>query len=395
MKARSSVISIWMTCSTRIRILPAVMLTSRHCCRAADRDLDAYLLWRRIEDGLSPDEQVPIHRDEVCAVPFYEAQKSFADSDVWILTLATGRKGRAAWRPARGADIRAGDTVMFDVATGCYSEQEGWLPDAKRTHPTVIVDRWDAGAMQVRAWVKLEQNDNRTKIEDIDAHVVGVRTRDGDPRSFAKTWIELEPHLLAAEGAASTLVTALDLPNTLQKSVTLAARWHDVGKALERDVHGETRRPFQHMLLTAGVPQNGHPQTGVLYAKSNRRGGTPAGFRHELASLLAFLVANDGANDLAAYLILSHHGKVRLLPSASDDNDPTDLCGVRDGDRIPDLALPDKAGHPIVLDTKHLLPSRERRGWQGRVRRLLADHGPFVLAYLEALARVADWRAGE
>lgn len=363
--------------------------------RAADRDLDAYLLWRRIEDGLAPADQVPIHRDELCAVPFYEAQDAFADRDVWILTLATSRRSRAAWRLARGGDIRPGDTAMVDISAGRYSEREGWLPNAKSSQPAVIVDRWDTGALQLRAWVKIEGEDNRAKIDDIDAHVVGVRARDHDPRSFGKIWMELEPHLLAAAEAASKLVTSLALPDSTQTSVRLAARWHDVGKALERDIDSEMRRPFQHMLITAGVPENGHPRPGVLYAKSNRLGGTPAGFRHELASLLAFLAASDGTDDLAAFLILSHHGKVRLLPSAWNDDDPADLCGVRDGDRIPGIALPDRAAHAIVLDTKRLLPSRDRRSWQGRVRRLLADHGPFVLAYLEGLVRVADWRAGE
>src|SRR5690606_28064294 len=61
--------------------------------RAADRDVDAYVLWRRIEGGLDADEQVPLHRDELCPVPFYEAQKVFAEREVWLLTLATGRKG--------------------------------------------------------------------------------------------------------------------------------------------------------------------------------------------------------------------------------------------------------------------------------------------------------------
>jgi CRISPR-associated endonuclease/helicase Cas3 len=228
---------------------------------------------------------------------------------------------------------------------------------------------------------------------EIDGHVIGARARDDDWRCFGKSWMELEPHLLAAEKAASELVEAVVLPDALKGSITRAARWHDVGKALERDVNGETRRPFQNMLLKAGVAEEGEPRSGALYAKSNRSGGPLSGFRHELASALAFLQAGDAHDDLAAFLILAHHGKVRLLPSAMDDDDPTDLCGVHDGDRIPVTAMPNKLGQVIVLDTKTLLPSRERRSWQGRVGRLLADHGPFVLAYLEGLVRVADWRA--
>ncbi len=359
--------------------------------RAADRDVDAYLLWRRIEGGLDADEQVPIHRDELCPVPFYEAQEAFAERDVWILTLSTGRRSRAAWRNARGREIHAGDTVMVDRAAGCYREDAGWTARATDV-PSLVIDRLkkDDGQL-VRAWVRL---DGRTTslVGEIDGHIVGARARLEDPRCFTKAWMELEPHLLAAEQKAKDLVARLPLNGTLGGSVIRAARWHDVGKALERNVNGETRLPFQDMLLGAGVAENSHPKPGALYAKSNRSGGPQSGFRHEMASLLAFLQSKHADDDLAAFLILAHHGKVRLLPDAWDDDDPVDLCGVRDGDKIPAVALPD-GSQPIVLDTRTVLPSREHRGWQGRVRRLLEKHGPFLVAYLEGLVRVADWRA--
>jgi len=359
--------------------------------RAADRDVDAYLLWRRIEGGLDADEQMPLHRDELCPVPFYEAHEAFADHEVWILTLSTGRKRRAAWRNARGREIRAGDTVMIDLAAGCYREDAGWTARATDV-PTVIIDRWEKEDGQLlRAWVSLDGG-NATLVHEIDGHIVGARARLEDHRCFTKDWMELDPHLLAAEQKAKDLVTALRLDGSLAESLVRAARWHDVGKALERNVSGESRQPFQTMLLGAGVPENGHPKSGALYAKSNRSGGPKSGFRHEMASLLAFLQSKHTDDDLAAFLILAHHGKVRLLPEAWDDEDPVDLCGVLDGDRIPALALPGGNGS-IVLDSKTVLPSRKHRGWQGRVHRLLEKHGPFLIAYLEGLVRVADWRA--
>lgn len=359
--------------------------------RASDRDVDAYVLWRRIEHGLAPDEQVPIHHDELCPVPFYEARAALQGREVWILTLATGRKRGAAWRRARGSDIHAGDTVMVDIGAGSYREGFGWTPGAKEA-PSEIVDRWslDDGTM-MRAWVRVDGG-TVSLIEKVDDRIVGVRARHEDPRSFAKQWMELEPHLQKAEQNARVLVTSLNLPASLQSSAICAARWHDVGKALEREGNGETHRPFQNMLFTAGHPEDGHPKPGIFYAKSNRRGGRPAGYRHELASLLAFLRANQG-DDLAAFLILAHHGKVRLIPAAWDEDDPRDLCGVRRGDHIPPVALPCGGSSPLVLETEVLLPSPNGPGWQGRVHRLLQEHGPFLLAYLEGLVRVADWRA--
>lgn len=360
--------------------------------RAVDRDVDAYLLWRRIVGGLGADEQVPIHPDELCPVPFYRARDVFRDRDVWILTLATGRKRGSAWRRARGQDIQPGDTVMVDVTAGSYREDTGWTGDPK-DRPTCVVDRWDGdNGSQVRAWVRLDGK-TRSLVEEIDGHVVGPRARGEDPRSFSKQWLELRPHLDRAKQEANQLATALGLPGQLTNSVVSAAYWHDVGKALERNANGKVCQPFQRMLRRAGVLEDGHPRAATLYAKSNRPGGGPTGFRHELASLLAFLLANQG-DDLAAFLIVAHHGKVRLLPEAWDDEDPSDLCGVRAGDRIPAVALPARVHGPVDLDPRILLPSRSRPGWQGRVHRILQQHGPFLLAYLEGLVRVADWRAG-
>jgi len=189
------------------------------------------------------------------------------------------------------------------------------------------------------------------------------------------------------------LVGRLALNGTVGESVIRAARWHDVGKALERDRNGTFTRPFQEYLRRGGTAVGPHPRGNALYAKSNgRKPGDTSGFRHEMASLLAFLESKHVDDDLAAFLILAHHGKVRLLPEAWDDDDPVDLCGVRDGDRIPAAALP-VGNNPIVLNTKIVLPSRQHRGWQERVHKLLKKHGPFLLAYLEGLVRVADWRA--
>ncbi|WP_346732714.1 helicase-related protein [Chloracidobacterium aggregatum] len=368
--------------------------------RAADRDVDAYLLWRRIKGGLNVrikgglnvDKQVPIHRDELCPVPFYEAQEAFAEREVWILTLSTGRKGRAAWRKATGREIRAGDTVMVNREAGCYREDAGWTGEAKDI-PSRVVDRWEKnGGQLVRAWVEIG-GAGKPFFDEIDAHIVGPRGRLEDHRCFTRQWMELQDHLCRARQKASRLVAKLSLNNTVGASVIRAAHWHDVGKALERDRNGTSTRPFQEYLRRGGTTVGGHPRPDALYAKSNgRKAGETSGFRHEMASLLAFLQSKHADDDLAAFLILAHHGKVRLLPEAWDDDDPVDLCGVRKGDRIPAAALP-VGNNPIVLNTKIVLPSRQHRGWQGRVHKLLKQHGPFLLAYLEGLVRVADWRA--
>ena len=364
--------------------------------RALDRDVDAYVLWRRLE--LPPDAQPPVHADELCAAPFYEVRDAFAGQDLWILTLATGKRRGAAWRRARADEVRAGDTVMVDLSAGCYTEEAGWLGKGHAARrPGTWVDRWErSDGAAFRAWARTApvlEGPAFTDLDIIDARLDASRASGEDPRSYTKRWMELDVHLNEAKERAIAIVSSLNLPISLANPVCMAARWHDVGKALERDVSGSTLSPFQNMLLKAGVAEDGAPLASVLYAKSNRRGGPPSGFRHEVASALAYLAQSD-ANELVAYLVMAHHGKVRLLPSPWDDDDSGDANGVRPNDRVPGTVLPGTtSAEPVELDPMLFLSSPLRPGWQGRVAHLLRRLGPFRLAYLEALVRVADWRA--
>ena len=121
-----------------------------------------------------------------------------------------------------------------------------------------------------------------------------------------------------------------------------------------------------------------------------------------------------------AYLAAAHHGKVRVraapMPGEAD-HDPPRILGVEDGDELPAVRLPSGACTPaLTLDTRALgcqAPGTrmadagggaDARGggagddagsWTARVLALRdrPDLGPFRLAYLEALVRIADWRA--
>jgi CRISPR-associated endonuclease/helicase Cas3 len=134
------------------------------------------------------------------------------------------------------------------------------------------------------------------------------------------------------------------------------------------------------------------------WARHSRRG-----FRHELASALAWLSKDEGEDgDLVAYLLAAHHGKVRLslraLPTDQGPSDPLVLHarGVWDGERLPDVDL----GGGFVFGSTQLSLGPMRMGrydgqpsWVERVIALRDRYGPFRLAYLEALVRAADVRA--
>ncbi len=362
--------------------------------RALDRDVDAYVVWRRLEPGCDVNEQPPIHRDEICPVPFYEVQTAFGGQKVWILTLATKKRSGSPWRRARPDEVLPGDTVMVDLSAGCYTADSGWLGKGNtQLKPDTWIDRWQqADGTVVRAWVGADAAALAPEV--IDGRIDSRRASAEDARSHTKHWMELDVHLDAGAKQADALVgkKGLCLPSSLAEPVCTAVRWHDVGKALYRETGTGTLYPFQKMLQMAGVPENGHPLADVLYAKSNRRGGPPSGFRHEVASALAYLAQPD-VDDLVAYLILAHHGKVRLLPAPWDEEDPQDANGVRPGDRVPGSVLPENRQDAAYLAPERFLPSPTQPSWQGRVAGLLKRLGPFGLAYLEAVVRIADWRA--
>ena len=133
-----------------------------------------------------------------------------------------------------------------------------------------------------------------------------------------------------------------------------------------------------------------------------------------LAAEIALL--NVKRFNLLIYLVAAHHGKVRIsLRSSSDDlrEDVPWPCppetrqarGVRDGDSLPNVVLPGldftsslilAPGVTLHLDVMDLgLSSSFGPSWRERTGALLAAHGPFRLAWYEAILRVADQRASK
>ena len=131
-------------------------------------------------------------------------------------------------------------------------------------------------------------------------------------------------------------------------------------------------------------------------------------FRHELASALAFLAQEEWSRraDLAAFLIAAHHGKVRMnlraLPKEAGPSEPERAAarfarGVWEGDELPPFDLGGNEvwkGGGLTLSVMELgWDEATKESWTERTRELLARFGPFELAWLETLLRVADWRA--
>ena len=179
------------------------------------------------------------------------------------------------------------------------------------------------------------------------------------------------------------LAEALPLNPTMTTVFRTAGLWHDVGKAHEA---------FQKMLCGEDVAR-----CSTLWAKSANKEGTNAraGFRHELASALAWLSAGPTEaqeRDLVACLIAAHHGKVRLsiraLPDEKGDKDNPDCLFARGAwhqDELP--AIPGLTEEPVTLDLRLMQMGEGEYGtsWLSRMIFLRERFGPFYLAWLETV----------
>ncbi len=269
-----------------------------------------------------------------------------------------------------------------------------------------------------------------------------------------ETWKTIACHTREVREQVTVIAQQLQLPDPLQKILHLAADWHDWGKAhpafqgAMRDSKKRGTRPKD--VLLAKAPKDAWRKGREMYRYLDSSETRPA-FRHELASALGLIALlqtyapqhpallgpwtevlknlNPGffpslpvpvpsaliqrvidttaeQFDLMIYLVVAHHGKVRVaLHAAPADQDYHDLDGrglpirgIREGDQLPSVTL--VPGEPTVpAVTLTLSPAglglSEKTGisWRERSMGVIDRYGPAGLAFLEAILRAADVRA--
>ncbi len=317
------------------------------------------VFWRDFgQDPNKPEAQSAPHRKELCPVSLGQAKNI---KRAWYWDSLTQQWQSLTLKSAP----RPGMTLLLAATDGGYDEKLGFTHDDKKA--VSIVER--------------KQDDQYEGFGD-------------DRRSRAKIPVLLANHLGNVAGAAKSLCDVLG-GNAYTAEVIRAAHWHDVGKA--------------HEVFQKSMHRCPEAPEGIL-AKSNCSGpmkhSRPC-FRHELASALAWLDQHDDPNnpdskiDLIAYLIAAHHGKVRLSLRAMtnetqpDSNDVRFARGVWEGDRLPALSFDGEQSREVELKLAlmELGEGEQGRSWAARTLGLLEEHGPFRLAWLETLVRLADWRA--
>jgi CRISPR-associated endonuclease/helicase Cas3 len=344
-------------------------------------ELDVQIAWRPL-GGMPPPEADPPSRDELCPAPVNEVRdlmKADRQRPVWRFDAQA-----AAWVRAAPDEIRPGKVLVLDAGQGGYLPNRGWSPKSRAEVPVHSP----------------AQPDPQARTDD----AVG-----SDHATWAPgRWVPLVEHLLDAEEACHELLDALEpLPGLHadhRTAAEVAARLHDLGKA--HPVFQET------MQASAG---DRPPPPGGPWAKSGGsakpRHGRPH-FRHELVTALLLMdsaahlldALPEGSRDLAVYLAAAHHGKVRLavrsLPDEKrpDQNGARFALGVWEGDEVPGFDAPGGHVPPTRLDLEAIALGRTADARPSWTARALAVRdapvlGPFRLGFLEAVVRLADWRA--
>lgn len=375
-------------------------------------DYDVQFYWRAWDGEKPPNPKddagnlvfPPPFRDELCAVRIGSAKefiKKLKTQSAWAWDHLD-----QTWKAVAPDNVRSGSILLLNVAAGGYEPEIGWTGDIKPKHPVPEL----------------------LHLETIDPARESIANSD-DAESSADLPVKLQTHLEDVEREIEKMQSdelfAVSFPEIDWDILKTAARWHDVGKS---------HPAFQNMLLDGMVDVD----RSQLWAKSAAAAGRPkywvfdtdakgennatsdddtedatpekinrSGFRHELASAIAWLIhhRDEPSAELIAYLIAAHHGKVRAsirsLPNErgpkKQDNDRRFARGIWDGDTLP--AFPPLLPQETKLDLSLMELGDGPLGpsWLARIVALRDDQhlGPFRLAFLETLLRVADWRGSQ
>lgn len=329
-----------------------------------------HVFWREFENNPNRNNsqekaQALPQRDELCPVSLGQSKNLIKRKNgAWFWDSLAGEWQKLARSP------RPGMTLLLSALDGGYDLGLGFFADSKE--PVVPV------SIQEQS----QQNQHETYGDDW--------------RSHSKVPVFLHDHLSHAAGEARALCASLEEAPVHANPVVRAARWHDVGKAHEVFHKTMHRCPEAPVGLLAKTNCIGRIRHCRKY------------FRHELASALSWLAHHDDPAspsvevDLIAYLIAAHHGKVRMsiraMPAEKPDPDNENARfarGIWEGDQLPALNI----GNERIPETELKLALMEigegeqGRSWTARTLNLLKEFGPFRLAWLETLVRLADWRA--
>jgi CRISPR-associated endonuclease/helicase Cas3 len=326
------------------------------------------------------------------------------------------RSAEGGYHPAFGWTGRAGDRPAVTAPPGPLRAEEDDVRSETEAWVTLETHLADA-RRQADALVKgvgLPPNLATAVVEAAALHDLGKAhprwqqklpplLGQGGPLAKAPYQLRVELSNAASQAALTAFFSARGIrARTLSTSLVKGRRERRF--ALSRDLSRDELVQLRHL---GGV-------------RSAARVPLRPGMRHEAASALAMWTEHRAGRAsfpaLSVYLAACHHGKVRTyLRAWTPEGD--DVCGVPpepgafafQGNRTMDFTV---AADGVAGEWHSTGFVPRDHGWTALVHDLLGpldpgdaaalgavpEHepralGPFVLAYLEALVRIADWRA--
>ena len=279
-----------------------------------------------------------------------------------LVSLATGTDQGPGWRQAAILTDLSGGDVRTDDPYADLLEEAALLA----VPPGWQIDDDVIGADSRHPWLRL-------------------RLVEAATERFASTEDDADERTLSGHGdqvgeRAGQWARAIGLPENLVEDLVTAGRHHDDGKADSRMQAALGAAVDESGFLLLEDPGQRKRRTPLsksrllrrYWNRSMRMAGVPSGWRHEAASAdyleeqleRAEQTAHDP--DLVMHLVLSHHGRFR---------GPGPVC------------LPEHGTTP-----RHQNPNDP--SWAeaiSRFHRLNDRYGPYTLALIETILRLADW----
>jgi CRISPR-associated endonuclease/helicase Cas3 len=324
-------------------------------------ETDIGIAWRKWDGDKPPEGMKKIEQAEICRASLYGKESTEFLKDKKSLWIRNDRSGE--WENPE--NLHSGMTVLVHCDRGGYDSVLGFTGDPK--------DRPSSVDLQLN---ESEDSDRADWWTQTGKYITITQHAEDVAKEVAKICQEL---------------SGWELP---VKELIDSGRWHDQGKA---------HQAFQDMLTQKNPDKKNEGQ----WAKSDDGKGKMEterqGFRHELVSALCAL--ETGQSFLLAYLVAAHHGKVRMqIQPRPNERPPADkdlryALGVRDRDLIPAVDLGAGVNTPeIAIDLSCMELGGGESGkpsWAQQAAELLAEYGPFKLALLESIIRIADIRVSQ